>query len=220
MCFFDSCLCRVASKVRNGIPSAAFDIVFEAGHNCLEAMGLKLWLDALASTRRRSLNWMGTQCSSFTVLCRAVSGRSPENDYMGFEQKDFVFNGNLQQEIASLLMWLSFQIGNITCLEQPLNSCMVLSKSMRGTLKHIGAQKFVTYMGCFGGDTEKPLQLWSPSPYFSMMEREKPGGGSVELVTRNGHQFTGKKSELAESQIYTPAFARAVYRVFTHARQQ
>ena len=47
-----------------------FDKLLHASHNCLTAIGVRLWLDTLALTVERGVVWMATQCSSFIFMSK------------------------------------------------------------------------------------------------------------------------------------------------------
>ena len=147
--------------LRQGLVGAAFDIANEDCHDCLTSQGLRLWLDALTATGRAALTWWGTECSSFVILCKCQSCREVSNDFLGDESRPFVRRGNCFMEITALLMLLSFWLGNVCVLEQPLNSVMPRAPSLSHVLAFIQANKYVTYIGAFGGETTEPLQIWS-----------------------------------------------------------
>ena len=107
---------------------------------------------------------------------------------------------------------LSYVMGLIPVLEQPLSSVLAECLSMKTVLEFSSSRRYVTYMGAFAGPSQKPLQLWSPFPCVSFLQRSKPDMVASEpLVRRHGdQQFTGHKQALAESQEYTCTFGSAV----------
>ena len=100
------------------------DILFEEGHGALSSGGLKLFILALCLTTEQALVWIATQCSSFVSLCVSVSKRKAQNCWMGDQSREFVLNGNCQMIVSALIYFLSRLLGNVTLLEQPLNSSL------------------------------------------------------------------------------------------------
>ena len=119
--------------------------------------------------------------------------------------------GNLQMQVTSLLMFLSWLFGNVPVLEQPLNSVMPLCEPLKGTLSYIKAHKIVTWHGAFGGGSHKPLQLWTPGAAMTAMRRRRPRrSNGPALYWQVGKKYYGKKSALKASQAYSAAFGKAV----------
>ena len=81
--------------IHHGYRCAAFDKIYSSAHDMLSASGLRLFLDALTSTRKRGMNWWGTKCSSFVSLCASVSQRNAFNAWLGDQTRFFVVEGNL-----------------------------------------------------------------------------------------------------------------------------
>lgn len=205
--------------LRQGLVGAAFDIANEDCHDCLTSQGLRLWLDALTATGRAALTWWGTECSSFVILCKCQSCREVSNDFLGDESRPFVRRGNCLMEITALLMLLSFWLGNVCVLEQPLNSVMPRAPSLSHVLAFIQANKYVTYIGAFGGETTKPLQIWSSHSFLRSIVRSRPESTGLCLATRDGHgRFTGVKGLLQDSSAYTCQFGAAVACAFLRSR--
>ena len=79
-----------------GLVGAAFDKQHSAGQNCLLSEGLALWINAITMTKPGSLQWFGTQCSSFVPVCANNHKRCPDNYYLGDTSRAFVRDGNTQ----------------------------------------------------------------------------------------------------------------------------
>ena len=97
----------------------------------------------------------------------------------------------------------------------PASSVMPECPALKLVLQWTGSRKHVTYLGSFGGFSQKPLQLWSPWCGVGALIRERPiDMASSPLVRRHDeNRFTGDKELLAESQCYTRAFGKAVARI-------
>ena len=206
------------SAVRFGLEGRSFDYTYTSEHDVLSRRGLRLFLAALAGTRFGSLTWFGTECSSFTVLCRAQSLRQASNNYEGDTNRKFVAIGNGLANVSALLYLLTHLMMNIPALEQPLNSCMPLYSVMNAALTFCECYKVTTYHGSFGAVTVKPLQLLSPSFRITRLIRMKPllaPSDDSSLVTRDDSgAFTGQKEQLFQSQAYTREFGEAVISAF------
>ena len=87
--YFSGCGQITYFTLLQGLRVCQFDKDISPAHDCSIPGGLRNWLDALVSIEKGSLVWLGTQCSSFVVLCRAISKRCKENDYWGGLYKGF-----------------------------------------------------------------------------------------------------------------------------------
>ena len=197
---------------------AAFDALFRREHNCLLAHGLRLWIDAIAATKQRTLSWFGTKCASFVVLSSSQAGRSSANGYRGFPGRPFVEEGNGLAEVMALLWMISYFVSNICCLEQPLSSVLPLTSSMASVLAFTQAHKVVTFSGAYGSRSRKPLQIWSTSRDFEALVRHKPDwlGSESDALTIRGAEgsFTGKSEEVTDSGHYPPLFCAEVTKIY------
>ena len=201
------------AHLARGILASRFDIAYHSGHDCLTDAGLSLWLDELAFTPIGSLLWFGTQCSSWVMMCRKQSMRSEKNGYWGDTSRPFVSKGNMQMVVTSLVMFVGCLLSNTPMLEQPLNSVMVKARPLSTVLSVVGAHRTVTYLGAFGGETMKPLQIWHVAKSYGELRRPRPSKFTpqAQLVKRHGDRsFSGVKGPLKASQAYPPAFAVSV----------
>ena len=213
------------AAIRCGLDGMSFDVVYTPAHDALSRRGLRLFLAALCGTKPGSLNWFGTVCSSFVVLCRAQSLRNLSNGFHGDTNRLFVQIGNGLAAVSALLFLVSAIIGNVPALEQPMNSCMPQMTVMNCVLTFYRSYRIVTYHGAFGGETCKPLQILSPSSKIMSLTRSKPyidnDDDNSALVTRDDSgAFTGRKHQLCQSQAYTREFGEAVIKTFFGQQQQ
>ena len=194
-----------------GLSGVGLDKIYSADHDNTSPYGLKLWINEMLVTKRGSLNWFGTQCSSFSALCRHTSQRWHDNLYWGDESRGFVCDGNTQMVITSLLMMLSYWCSNVPVLEQPMCSVMPLCPPLSTALSYVKATRVVTWHKAFGSASMKPLQIISSIDIVNCLKRPKPRGRATSLVTRHaGGAFTGNKKKLLQSQAYTEMFGRCV----------
>ena len=196
----------------------AFDSTYHCDHDCTTSRGLRLWIDCMSQTVEKNMEWFGTKCSSWVVLCRSSSKRCLANNYLGDLSKQWVVAGNTHMTITALMMLLSFLMRSIPVLEAPANSCMPKAEPLCGVLTFMKACRVHTWHGAFGGPTLKPLQLFSPSGLIRRMKRAKPKTAALasKLVRRHGtnwKKFTGLKGSLVASQQYSAQFGLAVSEV-------
>ena len=205
--------------LRQGFQVCALDREISDHHDVLSSSeALRLWFTVLSATRAGALVWHGTPCSSFSIMCRAVSKRTPDNNWLGDEALAFVREGNLLADLTSLTMLLAYLCDCDECLEQSGTSVMGQTPSLCGVLAYIEAVRAVTYHACFGSASLKPFQVWSSKRKILALNRNKPqmAGSGDELAVRSDNgAFTGVKTKLRESEHYTPLFARAILEAWT-----
>ena len=202
--------------LRAGYEGSSFDIQFEASHDVTHSKGVRLVLDSITCVKQTGLLWIATECSSFVVLCRAISKRSPENQYLGDTSRPFVTTGNLLMTVSSLFFFVAAALQIWVVLEQPQSSCLHHCPLAKAVFEYTGARCFRSYMGCFSGQSVKPLSLFSTWPEVCNLECQRPSWPrDCSLVKRHddSHRFTGKKEELKFSQCYTPQFAKKVVEI-------
>ena len=93
-------------------------------------------------------------------------------------------------------------------LEQPSGSVMPKAEPLRSVLAFIGADKVTCWHGAFGGESAKPLQLWSPAHEdLKVLRRKKPSTGLKMLVAEDKSQgvrkYSGVRKMLKDSQAYS-----------------
>jgi hypothetical protein len=197
--------------LRMGLRGSAFDWVYEAEeHNLCSSKGVRLVLDCISGLCWHGLLWIACECSSFTVLCRAVSCRHEGNGFLGDTSRNFVATGNLLMCVSSLFYFISYALQVYVVLEQPQNSCLQFCEPICGVFRFTGTVAFRVYLGSYGSPSVKPLSLFTTWKNIQRLESSKPKCES-QLVTRDeSGAFTGIKDELFKSQEYTASFARCV----------
>ena len=204
--------------LRHGLTCRRFDKAYHSTHDCLTPHGLRLWLYELCRSALGCLVWNGTQCSSFVALCRHQSQRRESKSYLGDEAREFVRQGNAQMRVLSLIVLLSCVLGNKVVVEQPMSSCLPLIEPLRSLLQFSRCTRTTTWLGCFGGETPKPLQLWHSCPAYAALRRKRPPGCFGQLTVRTGRKYSGKPKALKASQAYPTAFGREVARITVASR--
>ena len=189
-----------------------FDVCITQSHDCSTPKGLRLWLIAVLCSRQDSLLWFGTECKSFVRMCTHQSARKAANGFEGDTSKPFVAAGNTLMFVTSLLIFVSSLVRAHFCLEQPSGSCLPQIQPLAGVLLFVKANKITTWLGSFGHESPKPIQLWYSHNNFKQLRRNKPTCAST-LCSRNGSRFTGRGKVMKDSQVYPKAFCEAVARL-------
>ena len=104
--------------------------------------------------------------------------------------------------VTSLVMAIGFWSGCNPALEQPTTSDMPKCEPLKSVLAHTGASKHVCWHGSFGGESPKPLQLWSHRD-LSQLVRGRPPAGASRLCTVQGTSYSGDHAALKTSQTYS-----------------
>lgn len=191
----------------------AFDRIYSPDHDMSTCVGLRCLLDALAECAAEAGVWFGTKCSPFVSLCQNNHKRALSNGFWGMRQKPFVRAGNLQMVVTSLMMAVAFWSGANPVLEQPMSSVMPKCEPLASVLASINANKHTVWHGAYGGESPKPLQLWSPKD-LSVLQRGRPGDRLLTLCVHRGKRYSGNKEALQRSQAYSHEFGKAVSAVF------
>ena len=118
-----------------------WDKVLSELHDVEKDGALRMWLDDLGLSAVGCMTWLGTQCSSFLVVCMAQSMRQPDNLYRGDEGRSFVAKGNRLLGITSLIWFLSWLQDGHPALEQPANSVLPKAEPLASVLSFTCAKK-------------------------------------------------------------------------------
>jgi hypothetical protein len=118
-----------------------------------------------------------------------------------------------------MLFFVAYALQICVTLENPTSSVIDKCPSLSGVFAYVKPWCFTTYMGAYFGRSVKPLKLWTTCHRLQALECDRPSNtGDDELVRRHGEQFTGNKISLQESEVYTPAFGKAVVQIFQNVR--
>ena len=197
--------------VRRGLTCRRFDLDYNSLHDCTTGAGLRLWLEEVMRMAPGGLIWNGTQCSSFVMLSRSKSQRRVENGYYGDESRLFVQKGNEQMKVLSLIIAIAALVGVDWILEQPSGSVLPLMQPLKRVMEFDNGFKVTTWLGMFGAESPKPLQLWCNNRRFTALSRTRPRSTKTGLVDRlDKGKFRGRKHALKQSQSYPAEFAAAV----------
>ena len=70
---FAGCANLTKEMIRGGYCGSAIDMIYDQSQNVLVGKGLRLVLDSISCIKYGGLLWLATKCSSFVVLCRALT---------------------------------------------------------------------------------------------------------------------------------------------------
>ena len=122
-----------------------------------------------------------------------------------------VANGNQDMLRVVPMCVLAVLLKAYFIVEQPLSSIMAQHKLMAELLTHTGATNTTVWMGAWGGETPKPLRLWSTAPWISKLCTRKPPPSAIGKLTTRGPDgsVTGGPC-LRDSAAYPSAFGKAI----------
>jgi hypothetical protein len=193
-----------------GMSGVQFDCTISPLHDCSTPQGVRLWFSAILLSNEDALFWHGTECKSFVRMCMHQSGRRKENDFEGNISRPFVASGNTLMQVTSLQIFFSRLVKAEAILEQPSGSCLPKLQPLASVLAFLETIKTTTWLGSFGADHPKPLQLWHTNNIFKQLKRPKPQSCTTRLCTRINGKFRGRGNEMKQSQIYPDSFCEAV----------
>ena len=182
--------------IYHGYRCAAFDINYDASHDMLSGPGLRLFLDALTSTRRRGMHWWGTKCS---FLCESLHQcfwtKTPSMPGLEIRSATLSKRATNRQK---WLRWGSFWELCVGCYRswssRPPVWCHAHLRSKMSLHFSISIAKWCGWVPT-QARVQKPLQLWHPpSLDLSRLGRPKPIGLDAGLVMQGAEMEVGQES--------------------------
>ena len=197
----------------SGRPDDAQDLCSDRGF-----MTALTWLWSL---KLGHLAWLGTVCSTWVLMSRGSTGRSPSAP-LGNTLFESVANANMMVARSALLIALCYIKNVAWCLEQPSSSlmemhpCMEFLKAVCNAFQGWDWIRVSTSMGAFGGPRPKASYLYGNRVWLKQLHRQLKGKSfpsaaeaGVVQTTRNGRMAGGK--HLKRTQEYPEEFGRAVF---------
>ena len=160
-------------------------------------------------------------CSSWGWVNRGTSCRTGGDPLGGLCRG--VREANCMVSRLVLLLFIYEARGAWWLLEQPVGSLMIHHPRLQEFLQRgFSVWRTTVRMGCFGGDSAKPLWIYSNRPWvreLSMYTTQWSSSGTESLVytyvdSDGNRRVNGKKEAMRESQAYTRAFGDAVADVY------
>lgn len=175
-------------------------------HNIETPDGLEYLASKVLQLRPGGVLW-GPPCKTWIWIARNGTGRTASRP-AGKASVERVAQANLQVENFCVLAALAWLRGCDWVVENPSSTVIHKFKPLDRLMAWTGSSTTRTYMGAFGSEHCKPLQLWSSWNGIQTMKRKKPLG-CKPLARRKGKSVTGLRGDLTRSAAYTKAFGQA-----------
>jgi hypothetical protein len=203
------------AHIQRSMNVVMFDKLYHSSHDCITALGLRLWTDAMVNSSPLATIWFGTKCSPYVTIGMSTHNRRFANSFYGDTTREKVVLGNEIASVTGLLYLMADLFGCSPVLEQPLTSCLPSIPEVRLVLDYTKATKTITWHGAFGGSTAKGLQLHHTKDAFKSLRRRRPDKMPATLcaagVAKCGKRtYTGKKDIMKDSEVYTMEFAAEI----------
>ena len=220
--YFSGMASMTREMAKLGVRVACFDSLYDPSHDCEIGAGFRRWVVTLLCTAVGASTWLGFECKSWLWLTRSVTKRSKTNVW-GDITVSCVNQGNEQIVKVSLLGVLAHLVKVGTVFEQPLSSCADKAPCFSKLLASLHARRTVTWLGCFGFTSAKPLKLWHTQAWVGGLKRSRPSRGSFKrfkpLCYKNRHgKVCGYSAQLKKSAAYTKEFGRSAAQLFKNRR--
>ena len=195
--------------VRRRAKTTCFDKRYSHTHNCNTASGFRRWIVTLLCTMPKSSQWFGLDCTSWLWLTRHVTKRK-RTSIWGDVSVRCVQEANEQIVKVVLLGMLGILIDVGSVFEQPLSSIAPAVPCFSRLLQLLGASKTITWLGCFGASSAKPLQLWHNQDWVRGLRRTIPRGLQLKpLCYKDKHGgWCGHKKRMHASAAYPEEFGK------------
>ena len=194
--------------------------------------GFALAINSVTRLLPGSIAPLGPVCSSWIFLSRSCSGRSVLFP-IGWESRAWVRSANVMNARVALLVMLISFYGCTFVLEQPVSSLFTSTPSWIHAVRQLRRNGVSTWrqciqLGAFGGQTQKPLHLYSNNRgLLRMLYRPLTGVDKLRFaansrlatlgISKAGRKgVTGVKSALRASQRETQLFTACACIDATH----
>ena len=209
---FAGCMAITAAFQAIGYLFIPFEIKLSRRMDINSQVGFSVALRMMLRLRRNkgSIVWLAPVCSSWTWTNRGTSLRSPLDPEGNTEHK-YIRDANLMVSRTILLVELAIALGVTFFLEQPMNSLMKFHARFQTLLARHLIYEVTFGVGAFGGETAKPLTVFSNAMWVNELYKPiKPGTvfSPAEPVTvkyKDGHGCDRVKGGpgMKKSEAYT-----------------
>lgn len=207
ICFGFSCF---------GMQSERFDKNYSDTMDLNTVEGFATALTFLVVTFQCGLTWAAPPCSSWVFLSAGTTKRKKTNPMGDCENEKVVWNNKLVHKLACLLEFASM-FGIYFIIEQPTSSILWQHPRIQQMFQRLGTQVINThtYMGMYGGDSEKGMKLYGTAPFLAELKdtMDKKVAAKLpqkELVKRtrlsSGRISISGGADLKASQAYPRRF--------------
>ena len=212
----------------HGYSSAEWDIKYSSTmHNACEPEGMANQLLLAQQLKVGGLAHWATVCSTWVFVSRSSTGRSMTSPE-GNEKQECVRIGNCQCARMCLTIMLLIACNKHWIVEQSGTSLMRHSMWVRHIRSHAKTFLSRSWMGMFGGATQKAVELLSGSEWSCSLYRKRDVSRDSQWKATNGVQHESPDSTgrvrvtghngLKDSQAYPPGYGLAVLHSYEEGR--
>jgi len=206
---------------RLGATCAGFDKVYSDEQDITTKPGFDIALELILRVRDGGSVWAGPECKTWIWVARSGTGRSLFNP-TGHKHVARVQNANLIVQALSVLFVVAWLRGAYLFLEQPGSSLLprCFEMGIGHVIRALMPYKARTFLGSYGADTAKPIDVWCTSPKVRKLQRKmRSHSKKLFKVNKNGG-VDGIHDALKASQAYPRAFGIAVAQVFQELAEE
>ena len=206
-----------------GMHSVAYDKSYsESSINDLcSRKGFRRALQLVMRIKQHGSLWGAPVCSSWVWISRGEGGRSTTCPAGNHTTDPRIAHANRMVTLLVFLYLVAWRRGVHIFMENPLSTIMHMFSPMMEFIDSCLKHKVTCYMGAYGGDTVKPLSIWSTTSKVARLWTKKPKMKKAKkLSTTRAHGVDGNKKELKASQAYPLAFGKAVAAIFQALLQE
>jgi len=197
--------------IKKGWVALSFDKL--DGENILTAKGYQLAMEKVMSLRIGGCLWAAPECSSWVWISRSGSGRSKDKA-TGNAKLSRIDEANIMVSRLTNLLLLAWSRGAHIFVEQPVSSVMNFFSPMSYFIASCLLFSTITWLGAFGAETSKPINVWSTCAAVKSLKKSIPRG-LKRLCTKKQGRTYGKTDDLTESSAYPEKFGRAVANLYS-----
>ena len=204
--------------LRLGMRAAAFDRDLNARHDVCLLVGLVLCGMLVLRIVPRGVVWFAPRCAAWLPWVSRSNHRRSASDPLGDTSRVDVLEANMVALVVSWLSVLAHVRHVFLGLEQPIRSHFFAHPSVEDTLRNVAAERQVTYLGGFGGESLKPLEVHATLPVHAALRLRRPHAvaaarlgvrGRPLVQPQRGGWFRGTAA-MSASQTYPWEFAMSI----------
>ena len=153
-----------------GLQAEAYDKSYDDIFNDLTtSAGFGVALALVLRIAKHGVLWAAPVCRSWSWMCRSGSKRTELMPGGNSSSTANVEQGNRQARNLTLLFLVAWVRNVNLFLEQPLTSVMKYYTPMKEFLECCMPYSAVSYMQSWGGETSKPLKIWSTTHHVQQL---------------------------------------------------
>ncbi|CAK9007472.1 unnamed protein product [Durusdinium trenchii] len=203
-----------------GRAAVPFDVDYSAAMDLLTPEGFSNALYHMANTNPGSGSLTAPVCSTFVIVSRGSTRRSPRNP-LGRKDSEAVRKGNILACRAFILCFIAAAKAIWFVLEQPASSCMEHHPLFQHMARLVPLFKYSMRMGDHGGPTLKPTLLYSSHRCieglnaFKTTPRLRPKEVTVRYLNSQGQPAWHGGKDMKTSQNYPRQFGVSLAKLRT-----